>query len=50
MRMAVSLMDGTALMVIGVSSVIPRQVKPKFYTHSFSNQDFQQKEEIIIQT
>ena len=25
MRMAVGLMDGTALMVIGVSSVIPRQ-------------------------
>ena len=25
MRMAVSLMDGTALMVIGVSSVVPRQ-------------------------
>ena len=26
MRMAISLMDGMALMVIGVSSVIPRQI------------------------
>ena len=28
MRMAIGLMDGTALMVIGVSSVIPRHLPP----------------------